>query len=429
MTFTKQQLIFIGVAGLIGLLILLVFLGVLPGKKASRSQIITLYVWGVGDENDEVFWSRVASRYRQDHPNVRLNYTNLSPLSYEKDLLNALAAGRGPDVFMISNSWLWKHSDKIAPLPQNLIKPADVDRLFPRVVAEDFVRENQVYALPLSLDTLALAYNRDVFDRKGVALPPTTWDEFNALIPRLRQIKKGELIFPAASIGGSMASVPNAPYIFNLLLVEQRELQQAGASDITLDSSVGGEALRFYTSFSDPKSPAYTWNDSFRPSIETFAQGETAMIFIFQSEVPAIRDINPFLNFRLQPVPQFVPDRPAAVANYWGLAVSNKSGAREAAWDLVMFVSTDKTNALGYTKLTGRPPALRSLINEYLDDPELGLFVRQALVARSWLPIEDSSVKEIINRMITSVMRGEDVGEPLQRASAELAQLLSPQPQ
>jgi len=70
-----------------------------------------------------------------------------------------------------------------------------------------------------------------------------------------------------------------------------------------------------------------------------------------------------------------------------------------------------------------------SLINEYLDDPELGLFVRQALVARSWLPIEDSSVKEIINRMITNVMRGEDAGESLQRASAELAQLLSPQPQ
>ena len=46
--------------------------------------------------------------------------------SYENDLRDALAAGNGPDVFLIHNSWLTKHQDKLSPAPDSVLTPKQV---------------------------------------------------------------------------------------------------------------------------------------------------------------------------------------------------------------------------------------------------------------------------------------------------------------
>jgi len=41
----------------------------------------------------------------------------------------------------------------------------------------------------------------------------------------------------------------------------------------------GADALNFYTKFSDPRDEFYTWNESLEYSLDSFARGNTAMIF------------------------------------------------------------------------------------------------------------------------------------------------------
>src|SRR3972149_861432 len=159
MQFTRQQLIFLGVVGVIFVVFLAVFF--VGGRKTTEK--INLTVWGV---DDALGCDYAISRYQKSHSNVRVKYTELAEETYEKELINALAAGRGPDIFMINNRWAVKHADKIISPPTEKITPSVFRELFPQVAEYDFLSsDEQIYGLPLSIDTLALFYNRDIFDR------------------------------------------------------------------------------------------------------------------------------------------------------------------------------------------------------------------------------------------------------------------------
>ena len=161
------------VAGIlvIGGLIALFFFGV---RRPSEELSGNLAFWGVFDSQNTM--NGVINAYRARQPKVQIRYTELNPGTYESDLVNALAGANPPDVFMIHNTWLPKHFNKIIPL--NKMSVDDLRKLYPMVVEQDFAPDGVVYALPLYIDTLAAFYNQDTFDNKSIAVPPKTWKEF-----------------------------------------------------------------------------------------------------------------------------------------------------------------------------------------------------------------------------------------------------------
>lgn len=418
MQFTRQQLIFLGVVGVIVIVFLAVFF--VGGRKTTEK--INLTVWGI---DDALAWDYAISRYQKSHSNVRIKYTELKPETYEKELINALAAGRGPDIFMINNRWAVKHADKVVPSPAGKISPSVFRDLFPQVAEYDFLSsDEQIYGMPLSIDTLALFYNRDIFDKRGVALFPKTWEEFLRAIPKLRTIdKSGQLTLPAAAIGGSTVSIPNAPDILELLMLQTGALTPDKYPSQTVDSEEGERALEFYVQFTNPQSQYYAWSDVSGSSVDSFAEGKAAMLFAYANDAERIKVKNPFLNFAVVPAPQADLNQAVGIANYWALAASSKTENPEAAWDFIVFAATDKEATLDYLTSTGRPPALRSLINEYLNDSKLGAFARQALTARSFYEGDDEGVRAIFDKAIRDAIKGDSIFEALREVEAGLYNL------
>ena len=116
----------------------------------------------------------------------------------------------------------------------------------------------------------------------------------------------------------------------------------------------------------------------------------------------------------------------ANIASYWGLGVTNNSLNSQAAWNLIFALTTDTNTATKYLELARRPPALRSLVNTYLNDPDLGVFAKQALTARSWPQINNTAVTASFSRMIESVIGGQkDVEQALQQSEDEITNLMS----
>ena len=415
MSFTRQQLIFIGVVGVI----IVVFLAILFAGGRKSTERVNLTVWGV---DDELAWDYTIHQYQKSHPSVRIEYTELTEDSYEEDLINALAAGRGPDIFMINNRWTVKHADKTVPMPAGKLSTSDFTGLFPQVAEHDFLTaEGQIYGLPLSIDTLALFYNRNIFDRKSVALPPKTWEEFLAVIPKLRSVdKSGNLTLAAAAVGESTENIPNAPDILELLMLQTGGLSPEEYPSDSVRSEEAGNALEFYIRFTSPTSTAYAWNSSFPSAIESFAKGKVAMIFGYARDVADIRAQNPFLNFAVAPAPQADLNQAVTIANYWGLAVSSKTQSPEAAWDFILFAATDKDSTSYYLNSTARPPALRSLIEERLNDVNFGVFARQALTARGFFQGDDAAFREIFDGAIRKTLSGRSIYEILQEVEVEL---------
>lgn len=432
--FTKPQLIVIGVIAAMFLFFIGIFTGVLPGLKSKTipSPQMDLVIWGVEDESEAFNYSLLA--YANLYPNIKVVYKKIEEANYEQDLVNALAAGRGPDIFMINNSWLPKHSDKILAMPDGKLSIAQLRALFPEVVEKDFVWNGSIYALPLYIDTLALFYNQDIFDNYAIALPPADWLQFKNLIPKLRKFdSNGNLQRAAAAIGGSEKTIHNASDILSLLMLQSgSEMTNENFTAASFTSSLTGgqsgvESLDFYTKFADPKDLYYTWNDNMPYSLDAFSQGKAAMVFEYASRADVLKIKNPFLKVKISSMPQPTNERGATnYADYRGLAVSKYAQYPEWVWDLVIYLATDEAAAENYLDISKRPPALRTLIQKYSDDPSIGVFAKQALTAKSWLKPDPEKVKLIFSQMIQAVILKQlEIYDALSQAERAVSDLIA----
>lgn len=430
--FSQRQIFIIaGTVLIVFAVALLVFLNLRPSKGVA----VKLSVWGF--ENKSVF-DPIVKAYKQTRPNVEITYQQVPAENYENYLLNALASGQAADVFPIHNRALPKEKDKLAPVASAQLTVSQFENLFPTVAEQDFTfstssagADKKIYALPLSIDTLSLLYNKDLFDQAAIVSPPKTWNEFQTIVPRLRSISQtNQIQKAAAAIGGSKKTIGTAVDLLNVLMLQNGTRMTTpdlrGASFASYSSNNPGlQAFNFYLQFANPGSNYYTWNDNQPDSLESFSSGNTAMLFGYYSDFVKIKNKNPFLNIGIAPLPQTTEANAVSYADYWGLAVSKQSQASGWAWDFIIYLASRPEVSKLYLGAANRPAALRSLINENIDDPILGVFSRQALTARSWYEFDENAINGIFNSAIAGTLTGQfDPGKALLQAQDQISQLM-----
>jgi raffinose/stachyose/melibiose transport system substrate-binding protein len=153
---------------------------------SSAEAATTLEFWTWNNEGDYVKVDRAAvARFEAAHPDVKVEVTYSPYGDYMTKLKAALAANQPPDIFQVPWDSGFRDlvaSGQLAPMTDVLAKG------FPPVSqgAKDFVSLNgQVWALPLDLNTLQIAYNKTEFDKLGLT-PPTTGDELKAVAAKLK---------------------------------------------------------------------------------------------------------------------------------------------------------------------------------------------------------------------------------------------------
>jgi ABC-type glycerol-3-phosphate transport system substrate-binding protein len=155
----------------------------------------------------------------------------------------------------------------------------------------------------------------------------------------------------------------------------------------------GLEALHFYTDFANPSKEVYCWNKNLDDSLTLFTQGKLAIMLGYAYHLPTILAQAPKLNFAIAKLPQIEGNTPVNFANYWVETVSNKSKYTNEAWDFIQF-ETKAEQAKTYLAKVKRPTALRSLVNDQINDNDIGVFAEQVLTAKSWYKGADSAAME-----------------------------------
>jgi multiple sugar transport system substrate-binding protein len=282
------------------------------------------------------------------------------------------------------------------------------------VVDQDFVSGGYIYALPFSIDTLAMIYNKDLFDTAGIATVPKTWEGFESDLPSLRTVNaQGQITQAAAALGGSEASIADAPdIVFLLMLQNGAQMTSSDGSSVVFANGTGSNssglaAFNFYLQFADASSPYYTWNDGQGGAIDSFAQGKTAAIFDYSSALATIKTKAPFLNYGVAAMPQPANATVAVnYAKYTGLAVSRSSANVAGAWNFIISLTTSAADEKMYTDATMSPPALRTAIAADASDPTMTVFAAQALTARSWHESNSAGIDTAMNAAIQNVLTG-----------------------
>ena len=413
-------------AGIIALiLIILSIFCVIPiTKNCSKTSVSgKLIFWGV--DNISAYRATIDNYSKLYDRKVQIQYHQIPEANFENELVRAMAKNQGPDILMFHNSWLLKQGDLLTPATDAQISLASLRQNFPQVVEKDFTYQNKVYALPLYLDTLALFYNKDIFNANAVVFPPANWNDFTNLATRLtKKQTSGQISLAGAAIGSSDKNITNATDILNTLMIQYGS-PMVNPQYMRADfGAQGKQAFDFYLQFADPKSSSYVWNQNLGNSFDLFSQGQTAMIFSYANQISYLKQKNPLLNFVVAIMPQFNSSNPKNYAAYWGLAVSSKSSNPDLAWDFIKYLTTDPQNSLTYLQATKRPPALNTLINQYLNDPNLNVFAKQSLTAVSWYQPDSDQISQIFSNAVELVLNGKtNSQQALDQASAQINNL------
>ncbi len=407
----KGKIIILGIAGIIILIIVLGVVGVIPifksegGDPNYPSGAVTLNFWGVDKSSA---FSDVVKAYTAEHKSVKINYSNFDSLDeYKRTLLNKLAESNGPDLFMVPSDWVEGYKGIMYPAPPALISANGLKAYYPDVVSKDFVRDGQVFASPLYMDSLVLLYNKDIFNANAVIFAPRTWDDFVDAVVKTKNLTNNDEVLRAGTALGTSNNVNYmADIISSIILQLGSDINKEDSLEVKLgDSAVN--AIKFYTQFSNPISPYYTWNANQLNSNTEFASGNVAMIMGYKEDIQDIKERNPFLDMDIAELPQVNVSNPKTFASYMGLAVSKQVVQEKAyvAWDFIRYVTSNPQVNNMYLTKTNRLPALRVEIQKLIGTED-DVFGRSFLFASSWKRVDWSEIKKIFGNAVDEILSG-----------------------
>ncbi|MEY2986047.1 MAG: hypothetical protein RJB24_276 [Candidatus Parcubacteria bacterium] len=416
-SFVKNRKVIIAAGVFMTAMIILMLANALGFRFGGRQQLqnADLIMWGLWDDSE--LMNKYISEFRKQYANIKIEYRKLTPQEYEKELVNALAENRGPDIFAMHHTWYSKHKNKLAPMSEEIMTLKDYKDRFVDVVYDDFVVDDKVYGFPFYTDTLALFYNKDAFNDAGIVSPPKTWQEVQQIVPRLTKIDPFGNITQAGIALGTGDNINRSPDLLAVLML-QSGAQMTDPNDYTKitfnqnrtqsgqDINPADLALEYYTDFANPRKTVYNWNSTLDNSIDAFYEREVAMMITYSYQVEAIKAKAPRLNFAVAPLPQVSLESGLAnYANYWGYGVSSQSKYSNEAYTFLKFM-TEKEQSQEYFLNTKRPTPRRDLIEVQSQDLDYGVFVNQVLQAKTWRQPDNNTVDKILIEAINNVNLG-----------------------
>ena len=394
--------------------------------------------WGVWYDTSDT--APLIDAYQKVYPHVAVHYRKLREEEYEQKMLEALAEDRGPDIFTIPSTGIQQYKKRIAPLsettavsfrPRNekgelqkiitqttpSLTVRDLRANFAPLIKNDVLLEGKIWGLPLSVNVMALYYNKQLLDESELYDPPANWSEFTVHVKKLTKIETDGTITQSGASLGAASNIPQAPDILALLMMQTgvKMLGQSGAvfqkevEEASGTYNPGLAALKFYTDFANPSKGIYTWNETLPPALSAFEQGKTAFFIGYNYHLPLLKRDALGVDFGIAAIPQPAGSTATInIANYWVETVSAKSAHKDRAWHFLQFASSEKNASQLIQAKSASIPVLKSLLNTPPKDGAMKIFYTSALTAESWYRGKNySAAQGALNEMITTTLKGD----------------------
>lgn len=409
------QVIIMGIFGFIALAGLFLFAN-FQGFSSGVAQVGTVSIWGTLPADT---MNTALMAFKEGHQEyARVTYTERPQETFDADVAEAIASGRGPDLLILSQEDLLAAEAKLSPIPSSSISERDFrDNYLP--IHELFLIQGGTYAIPFLVDPLVLYYNRPILASSGAAQPPSTWEAVSGLAATVNRQTDAQTVTRSLIALGTYENIENARAIISLLFLQAgysiSERTGTGArSDLSeAVNNVSGmapaeSALNFYTEFSNPGKTVYSWNRSLPNSRQAFIAGDLALYLGYASERKQLAAANPNLDFDMSAAP--MPGTNATRTTYgraYGFAIPRASQNGEGALR-VAFTLSERDSVPLFARAFGMAPAHRGALSPLAGDLFEPIYYPEALVARAWLSPAPLETDRIFATMITNVLSGRE---------------------
>lgn len=148
---------------------MLLGLSVIP-SIAEEQVTLNVFYW---DTSFQDAMQELAESFTAQYPNIQIEMTQMPFAQYWTKLQTTLTTDSAPDVFWMNYNYATAFiPDKLLlDITQDVMDPSK----FPDTCVEMFVEDGKMYGVPFLYDTIAMFYNKQLFDAAGVPYPTSDW--------------------------------------------------------------------------------------------------------------------------------------------------------------------------------------------------------------------------------------------------------------
>ena len=329
------------------------------GDTPSEDKSLTVYL----PFDEAGVYEKISADFLANNPGVELTFKFIDAKDakeYEAQVVNEIADGAGPDIWLVRSDWIPKHAAKSVPLEtadgsdpiasaKTVIEPALVDLN---------TYNGKLYGVPLFGDSLAMIYNLSMYNavadsaagEQKTALEkfPATWDIVKSQAAAVTQ-KRGNVITRSGLAVGTVETGYAPVDVLAAALV------QNGASILTEDNDAvafnlaqfkngqsvfpATDALSLFTSFARPSEANYSWNNDLGDAVEAFKSQKAGAIIGYYSLFRQLSEEVSDFDVAVAALPQ-LEDKGDRV-DYgvtWSHIVNNQSASPALAWQYLTYL-------------------------------------------------------------------------------------------
>lgn len=380
-------------------------------QETAKPVTIKMGIWSSSPAEMKVVEDQIAI-FKEKHPNIDVQIETIVG-DYMQHMQTQLSANTAPDIFYLDSmpAPQLMSAGVLEPLDDYIKKyNVDIDDFEPALLSA-FQWEGKTYGLPKDYNTLALFYNKDMFEQAGISEPPKTWDELRDVAKKLT--KDG--------VKGLVLSIDLARFD---AFIHQNGGAVYKDGKATLNLPENAEALDFYVGLitkdkvaDTPENMGEGWSG------DAFAAKKAAMVIEGGWMIPFLDEKDPDFEYGIAELP--AGKTKATMCFTVAYVMKKKSNHKDEAFKLINFLTGPEGQQIVVESGLALPT--RKSMGEKFKEryPERAAFVDGAAYAVPWqLGLNGTKITDAANKACEALVMGQltDAQQALDNAQKEVEQ-------
>lgn len=363
---------------------------------------------------------QLLTRFEAQHPHIQVKFEEIAD-QYMDVMKTRLIGDAAPDVFYLDalEAPFLMANHVLEPLNAYITPEFDLADFEENLLAP-FQQQDQIFGLPKDYSTLALFYNQQAFKEAGIAHPPTTWDELQAIAQQLT-LDRNHDGRPEQYGLGILPELARQAYLIRAF--GGQVVDQQGYAAFASPQAVDGLSL-VVNPYRDDHTIARPLDAGANSGTEMFGQAKAAMVIEGNWAIPFLADTFPEIQYATAEVPR-VNNQPGTMVYTVAYVMNRQSRHKLEAWELIAYL-TGKDGMTQWTETGIALPTRKSVAaNLHLEnDVRRSALVAGVPYATPWQlgPYPAVIFNQFNNQFISAMLGEQSLPTALQRAQDQANQ-------
>lgn len=325
-----------------------------PSAAASLDTTpVTIKVWDYYGDTTPI--KPALDGFATQYPWIKVDYQALDWDSMNEKFKAGLGAGEVPDLATLDMTWIPTLAangalEDLSGLSGGQLNGTPITDQYAQGALDAMSFEGKMVTMLYDFDTYSLYYRKDLFDKKGIAVPKN-WDDFRAAAKALAESSKS---------GGKLdkyltAIRPNSFHFSQFLYQDGGKLLNDDNTAAVFNSPEGVDAVTIQKQLLDDGSGKY-WPDSANDLTPAIKSGEVAMFQDGPYYMGLLKSGVPEQSGKWAVATAPFSKQPGSYLGGTGLGIPVQAEHKEAAWLLAQYLLRPDQQ-IGVFNYAGAAPA------------------------------------------------------------------------